>query len=220
MTMPSPESAAFGPAHRPTDPSAESAPSCSGAAPSFTAQSRDPDRRFRPLKQRMPGAGGALAAVLVAAAGAVALAQPAFMRNMYTGPVVLPQVDPRVPVEDTIAVDGERVRDRLESRDLPNPVPDTPAVLAEGEWLYDVYCAMCHGPEGLGDGQIAGHYPRMPSLAARHVQNNYTDGWIFSIIGDGGFRMPPFAHSMSADERWALVRYVKTFTPPDDVPGR
>ena len=137
------------------------------------------------------------------------------MRNMYTGPVVLPQVDPRAPVEDTIAVDGERQRDRLESRDLPNPVPDTPAVLAEGEWLYDVYCAMCHGPEGLGDGQIAGHYPRMPSLAARHVQNNYTDGWIFSIIGDGGFRMPPFAHSMSADERWALVRYVKTFTQPD-----
>ena len=215
MIMPSPERAAFGPARRPTDPAAESAPPCSGAAPSFTAQSRDPARRFRPLKQRMPGAGGAFAAVLVAAAGAVALAQPAFMRNMYTGPVVLPQVDPRVPVEDTIAVDGERQRDRLESRDLPNPVPDTPAVLAEGEWLYDVYCAMCHGPEGLGDGQIAGHYPRMPSLAARHVQNNYTDGWIFSIIGDGGFRMPPFAHSMSAGERWALVRYVKTFTPPD-----
>ncbi len=215
MTMLSSERAAFGPAHRPTDPAAESAPPCSEAAPSFTAQSRDPARRFRSLKQRMPGAGGALAAVLVAAAGAVALAQPAFMRNMYTGPVVLPQVDPRVPVEDTIAVDGERQRDRLESRDLPNPVPDTPAVLADGEWLYDVYCAMCHGPEGLGDGQIAGHYPRMPSLAARHVQNNYTDGWIFSIIGDGGFRMPPFAHSMSADERWALVRYVKTFTPPD-----
>ena len=173
---------------------------------------RSPGRRF-PTRRR--SARGILAAVLVAAAGAVALAQPAFMRNMYTGPVVLPQVDPRVPVEDTIAVDGERQRDRLESRDLPNPVPDTPAVLAEGEWLYDVYCAMCHGPAGLGDGQIAGHYPRMPSLAARHVQNNYTDGWIFSIIGDGGFRMPPFAHSMSADERWALVRYVKTFTTPE-----
>ena len=172
-------------------------------------------RRLRARPRRMPRARGALAVVLVAAAGAVVLAQPAFMRNMYTGPVVLPQVDPRVPVEDTIAVDGERQRDRLESRDLPNPVPDTPAVLAEGEWLYDVYCAMCHGPEGLGDGQIAGHYPRMPSLAARHVQNNYTDGWIFSIIGDGGFRMPPFAHSMSARERWALVRYVKTFTQPD-----
>jgi len=207
MTLRNPESAACGTTCRPTDPHGyrhRSAPRIPGAV-----------RRFPTRRRSLPGARGVLAAALVAAAGAVVLAQPAFMRNMYTGPVVLPQVDPRVPVEDTIAVDGERQRDRLESRDLPNPVPDTPAVLAEGEWLYDVYCAMCHGPEGLGDGQIAGHYPRMPSLAARHVQNNYTDGWIFSIIGDGGFRMPPFAHSMSADERWALVRYVKTFTPPE-----
>ena len=176
-------------------------------------------RRFRRRLPRMPGARGGLVAVLVAAGGAIALAQPAFMRNMYTGPVVLPQVEPRTPVEDTIAVDGERQRDRLESRDLPNPVPDTPAALAEGEWLYDVYCAMCHGPAGLGDGRIAGHYPRMPNLALPHVQN-YTDGWIFSIIGDGGFRMPAFAHSMSVDERWALVRYVKTFTQPGSAPGR
>ena len=210
MSMPSPESAAFGPAHRPTNP------------PGRLRRSRQtpgPARRFRRGHLRMPGARVALVAVLVAAGGAIALAQPAFMRNMYTGPVVLPQVEPRVPVEDTIAVDGQRQRDRLESRDLPNPVPDTQAARAEGEWLYEVYCAMCHGGTGLGDGQIAGHYPRMPNLALPHVQN-YTDGWIFSIIGDGGFRMPPFAHSMSGDERWALVRYVKTFTQPDSAPGR
>ena len=173
-----------------------------------------PARRFARRLRRGPGARAALVAVLAAAAGAIPLAQPAFMRNMYTGPVVLPQVEPRAPVEDTIAVDGQQRRDRIESRDLPNPLPDTPAARAEGEWLYDVYCAMCHGPTGLGDGQIAGHFRRMPSLVLPHVQN-YTDGWIYSIIGDGGFNMPPFAHSMSVDERWALVRHVKTFTQPD-----
>lgn len=175
---------------------------------------RDPGRRPRAPRSIPRRARAALAAIVAASAGAAVLAQPAFMRNMHVGPVVLPQVDPRPPVEDTIAVDGQRQRDRIESRDLPNPVPDTPAALAEGEWLYEVYCAMCHGPAGLGDGQIAGHFRRMPNLALPHVQN-YTDGWIFSIIGDGGFNMPPFAHSMSAGERWALVRYVKTFTQPD-----
>ena len=174
----------------------------------------DPGRRSRAPRSSPRRARAALAAVLAAAGGAAVAAQPAFMRNMHVGPVVLPQVDPRPPVEDTIAVDGQRKRDRIESRDLPNPVPDTPAVRAEGEWLYEVYCAMCHGPAGLGDGRIAGHFPRMPNLALPHVLN-YTDGWVYSIIGDGGFRMPPFAHSMSTDERWALVRYVKTFTPPD-----
>ena len=173
-----------------------------------------PDPARRSVAPRPAAARVVFAAVAAASADAVVLAQPAIMRNMHTGPVVLPQVDPRAPAEDTIAVDGERQRDRLESRDLPNPTPDTPAVRAEGAWLYGVYCATCHGASGRGDGQIAGHFRRMPDLALPHVQN-YTDGWMYSIIGDGGFNMPPFAHSMSADERWALVRYVKTFTGPD-----
>ena len=86
-------------------------------------------------------------AIMLVAAGAATLAFP-WTRNMYTGPVVLPQVESRVPVEDTIAVDGERLRDRIESRDLPNPVPHTPEALAEGEWLYGTYCALCHGATG------------------------------------------------------------------------
>ena len=144
--------------------------------------------------------------------GTVALAQLSFMRNMHTGPVVQPQVEPRVPVEDTIAIDGEQHRDRFELRDLPNPVPNGRAALAEGEWLYGVYCAVCHGTTGQGDGQIAEHYPRMPDLSAANV-HNYTDGWIYGIIRDGGRRMPTFAAPMSGDERWALVHFLRTFTP-------
>ena len=127
---------------------------------------------------------------------------------MYTGPVVLPQVESRVPVEDTIAVDGEQPRDRIESRDLPNPVPHTPEALAEGEWLYGTYCALCHGATGQGDGQIAEHFTRMPDLTLDYVQN-YTDGWIYHIIRAGGRSMPPFAPSMSVEERWSLVHFVK-----------
>ena len=149
---------------------------------------------------------------ILAMGGAVALAQPAFMRNMHSGPVVLPQVESRVPVDDTIAVDGERLRDRVKSRDLPNPVPDTPDALEQGEWLYGVYCAVCHGPTGQGDGQIAEHFRRVPDLSLPHIQN-YTDGWIYRIIREGGFNMPPFAASMSVHERWTLVHFVKTFTP-------
>ena len=136
------------------------------------------------------------------------------MRNMYTGPACCPRSSPGRRSRIRLPWTASSGANRIESRDLPNPLPDTPAARAEGEWLYDVYCAMCHGPTGLGDGQIAGHFRRMPSLVLPHVQN-YTDGWIYSIIGDGGFNMPPFAHSMSVDERWALVRHVKTFTQPD-----
>ena len=86
--------------------------------------------------------------------------------------------------------------------------------LEEGEWLYNVYCAVCHGDTGQGDGTIASHFRRMPNLSAPHIRN-YTDGWIYSIIREGGFNMPPFAQSMNADERWALVHFVKTFQSSD-----
>ncbi len=151
-----------------------------------------------------------LGGLVVAVTGSIVLGQPAFMRNMHTGPVVLPQVEPRVPVEGTIAINGEQLRDRLESQDLPNPVPPTPAAFAEGEWLYGVYCAVCHGATGQGDGQIADHFRRMPNLSLPYIQD-YTDGWVYAIIREGGFNMPPFAHSMSIRERWALVHFVKTF---------
>ena len=150
--------------------------------------------------------------VMMVMGGAVATVQLPFMRNMHTSPVVLPQVESRNLVEDTVAIDGEQHRDRFELQSLPNPVPDTPEALADGEWLYGVYCAVCHGTTGQGDGQIAEHYPRMPNLSAPNV-HNYTDGWIYGIIRDGGRRMPPFAASMSADEKWALVHFLRTFTP-------
>ena len=43
-----------------------------------------------------------LLALMLTMGSTVALAQLPFMRNMYTGPVVLPQVDTRAPVENTI----------------------------------------------------------------------------------------------------------------------
>ena len=154
---------------------------------------------------------GLRAGMLVVLATAMASAQPAIMRNMWEGPVVLPGTDPRAPVEDTIAVDGVRLRDRIESQDLPNPLEPTPDVLADGEQLYGTYCAVCHGQTGQGDGQIASHFRRMPDLRLPHIQENYTDGWIYAIIREGGFNMPPLASQLSPEERWAVVLYVKSF---------
>ena len=147
--------------------------------------------------------------LILAAAAAVTLAFP-WTRDMHTGPVVLPQVAPRMPVEDTISLDGPQILDRLSSRGLLNPRPDTPEVLEEGAWLYGVYCAICHGATGQGNGKIAEHYRRMPNLSLPQIQA-YTDGWIYSIIREGGFNMPASAESLSVDERWALVHFLRTF---------
>ena len=163
-----------------------------------------------------------LIAVVAAAGGAGCAAQTeprdpetrTWVRNMWTGPAVLPYEAAARPLpERTMAIDGHRLLNRREARlALTNPLEPTPEVLAEGAALYDTYCALCHGGAGAGDGQLADRYRRMPDLTLPHVLN-YPDGFVYSIIREGGRNMPRFADALNIDERWALVHHLRTLDP-------
>ena len=149
---------------------------------------------------------------VVLAGTAISAYRLTLMRNMYEGPVVLPQTRPVLaPPDGTVPVAGPQIFDRIEAGErLTNPLPASPEVLAEGAELYRIYCTLCHGPNAVGDGRLAEYYRRMPDLSAPYIQN-YADGWLYSILREGGFSMPPLAASLSVDERWALVHYMRTF---------
>ena len=153
-----------------------------------------------------------LAIVLtICTTGGSVLALP-WIRDMWTGPVVHPQTEVRMPPEESMATDGERLINRRQARAVPNPLPESASVLAEGETLYATYCALCHGGDGRGNGQLASFYGRMPNLTMPYVLN-YPDGFVYSIIREGGRNMPRFADALSVDERWALVHYLGTLEP-------
>ena len=140
-----------------------------------------------------------------------------WIRNMWTGPAVLPQAEARPAPAGSMAVDAPRILNRREARtELVNPLADTPETIAEGEALYRIYCALCHGYRGDGDGELARHYRRMPPLTAPHVLN-YPDGFLYAIIREGGRNMPRFGDALSVDERWALVHYLGTLGPRDET---
>ena len=141
-----------------------------------------------------------------------------WIRDMWTGPAVLPQTEARALPERSMAVDAPRILNRREARlGLTNPLDETAAVIAEGEALYATYCALCHGAEGAGNGNLASLYRRMPDLTARYVLN-YPDGFVYSIIREGGRNMPRFADALSVDERWAVVHYLGTLGSADAAP--
>ena len=147
--------------------------------------------------------------VAVALLGASVSAFP-WIRDMWVGPVVLPQTRPMTPPDDVLSVDGPQRMNRIDARDkLRNPLAASPEVRTEGAELYRIYCASCHGVAGIGDGRLAEHYRRMPDLTAANVQN-YADGWLYTIVREGGFNMPPFASALSVNERWAVVHYIRT----------
>src|SRR5688500_15334644 len=106
---------------------------------------------------------------------------------------------------------------------LPPHPPATPAVLARGKELYDVNCAHCHGEKGDGAGYGAPFLVPAPRdfVAAQYKFRTTasgqlpTDEDIFRTISRGatGTGMPPWQYLLDDNDRWALVDYVKSFSP-------
>lgn len=94
---------------------------------------------------------------------------------------------------------------------LENPVPADQASLARGEELYARYCAVCHGPAGLG--AEAYILEKWPALAAYNLALDpvagYPDGYIYGMIRVGRGLMPAYGHQITHFDRWNIVNYVR-----------
>ena len=89
-----------------------------------------------------------------------------------------------------------------------NPLPATSDVLANGKSLYEANCAVCHGPQGRGDGPGAsGLNPPPPDLRGPAVA--WSDGQIAAQIQNGRGAMPPFRAVLNDEGIWSVVRYVR-----------
>jgi mono/diheme cytochrome c family protein len=71
--------------------------------------------------------------------------------------------------------------------------------------LYRRQCAACHGPEGAG-GQVG--TLKVADLRAPHAVA-YTNEQLFRKIYDGGNGMPPFKYSLSDQQMYDLVRFIR-----------
>ncbi|HET7712000.1 MAG TPA: c-type cytochrome [Thermoanaerobaculia bacterium] len=97
-------------------------------------------------------------------------------------------------------------------RDEKNPVPVSPAVLAEARAHFADHCAVCHGNDGKGGGMGRQMYPRAPDMTLPATQS-LSDGELFSII-ENGVRltgMPGFGSGTaeSAYGSWTLVHFIR-----------
>ena len=98
-----------------------------------------------------------------------------------------------------------------EARAVPNPLEPSPAVVAEGEALFQKQCTMCHGDGLKGDGsavQVFGVQP--PDLSTVEARERLTDGEIFYKITVGKNPMPSMKSRLSEEERWKVVVFVRS----------
>ena len=105
---------------------------------------------------------------------------------------------------------------------LTNPVAADAASLQRGGQQFQINCAVCHGPAGLGDGPVTKFgYPPMP-IGAGSNASRLSDGYLFGIIRNGRGLMPPY-NRIEERERWDLINYLRAVqggTAPTVVLGR
>ena len=92
-----------------------------------------------------------------------------------------------------------------------NPLKPTEPVLAAAKKYYSSQCAMCHGKDGDGKGDLAEDmqlkiqdYRKPESLA------KFTDGELFYILTNGMGKMPAEGDRTPDDGKWGVILYLRS----------
>lgn len=91
-----------------------------------------------------------------------------------------------------------------------NPVKPSPESLAKGKKLYGFDCAMCHGKDGDGKGDMATDMKNVTDFTNPEALKNRTDGELFYVIRHGKGEMPPEGDRAKDDDIWHLVNYIRS----------
>lgn len=125
-------------------------------------------------------------------------------------PLQAPTQEPGKPVDAKPAADSTTAPPAPK---LLNPVKPTPYSLALGKKVFTSDCAMCHGKEGAGAGELA----VTMKLNLRDYRDpaslkDMTDGEIYSIIASGKGQMTGEAGRMKPGQIWNVVNYVRSLS--------
>ncbi|MEX2573363.1 MAG: c-type cytochrome [Balneolaceae bacterium] len=124
----------------------------------------------------------------------------------------------RLPVEGTVArgqlfddVELHTGADEEGNFVEENPMEITTDFLYRGRDRYDIYCSVCHG--GTGDGQgiiMTGQYGYVPAPTFHSDQlRERPDGYFYSVIHQGIRTMPSYSTQIPVEDRWAIVAYLR-----------
>jgi mono/diheme cytochrome c family protein len=93
-----------------------------------------------------------------------------------------------------------------------NPVKPTPESLAAAKKMYGYDCAMCHGENGNGKGDVVADLKlSLKDFTDPAALKDMTDGEIFYIIKNGKGQMPSEGDRAKPEMIWNMVIIVRSF---------
>ena len=89
---------------------------------------------------------------------------------------------------------------------LKSPLDINEQNMSVGKELYEIYCSVCHGSKGDGQGILMTRekFLGIPSYADRDI----TEGSIYHVLMYGINLMGSHASQVDQDERWKISQYV------------
>ena len=89
------------------------------------------------------------------------------------------------------------------------PVPVTKELIDRGEQRYKVFCMVCHGPVGNGDGMVVRRGFSKPPTYNDDRLRNAPVGHFYDVITNGQGKMSGYASQIPPADRWAIVSYIR-----------
>jgi mono/diheme cytochrome c family protein len=92
---------------------------------------------------------------------------------------------------------------------FPTHGEDLRGILQRGQERFTIYCSVCHGQRGDGDGMIVRRgFPRPPSYQSDRLRQAPV-GHLFDVISNGYGAMYGYGDRVPPADRWAIVAYIR-----------
>ncbi len=123
-----------------------------------------------------------------------------------------------VPVNGSVPYyyeDTEDERLRATAEIIDNPYPITQDGLERGKELYEIFCGICHGNKGAGNGYLVAEenknaaYPAQPISFVTDELIAASNGRYYHAIMYGKNVMGAYKDKMSYEERWQVIHYIR-----------
>jgi mono/diheme cytochrome c family protein len=146
-----------------------------------------------------------------------------YMPNMYEsvgyetyGEAAFPNgVEAQIPAQGSIPrgyvpfdIENSTAGYDLAKATVKSPIDSTKVDLERGKALYDIYCGICHGSKGDGQGNLVKREKILGIPSYADAGRAINEGSIYHTIYYGKNAMGSYANQLNEEERWQVVSYV------------
>lgn len=139
--------------------------------------------------------------------GTVARGQLRDNKAFYTGKIDNP--NPNAVAATSTDATGNTIVTSFPNAIEEFPIPVTKELVDRGQDRYNIYCIVCHGPVGSGDGMIVRRGFSKPPTYHDDRLRNAPVGHFYDVITNGWGKMNSYSYVIQPADRWAIVAYIR-----------